>query len=101
MIGGIIPDDHRVLAPMLVFGVKHLHQLSQVDLHDLCVRVGLKQADKDPTEFVNASDERDPRVDGDLLLPRSPSFWLPAAPLIPDGVEPALVDIDQAALTLE
>ena len=101
MIGCVIPNDDSVLTPVLIFRVQHLHQLGQVDLHGLCVRVGLKQADEDPAEVIDASDERDPRADGNLLLLGSIILGLPVAPLISDGVEPALIDIDQAALTLK
>ena len=101
MVGGTIPDDDGVLPPFLVLRVQHLHQLRQIDLHGLCVIVGLKQADEDLAEVVDAGNEGDPRMDDDLLLPGATNFGLPAAPLVPHGVQPGLVDVHEAPFGLE
>ena len=101
MIRGVVPDDDRVPPPVLVLRVQHLHQLHQEDLHNLAVRVGLQEAEEDAAEVVDAGDERDPGVDADLLFSWTSSSWLPTASLIPDRIQPALVDVDEAALGLE
>ena len=101
MVGGAIPDDDGVLPPFLVLRVQHLHQLRQIDLHGLSIVVGLEQADEDLTEVVDAGNEGDPRMDDDLLLPGATNFGLPAAPLVPHGVQPGLVNVDEAPFGLK
>ena len=101
VVGGTIPDDDGVFAPVLVLSIQHLNQLCQVDLHGLCIVVGLKQADEDLAKIVNAGNQGDPRMDDDLLLSYTTFFGLPAAPLVPHGVQPALVDVDEAPLGLD
>ena len=100
MVGGTIPDDDCVFAPVLVLAVQHLHQLRQVDLHRLPIRIGLKEADEDLPEVVHAGDEGDPWHDSDQLLSYLFLSRLPTAPLVRNGVQPALVNIDEAPLCL-
>ena len=101
MVAGTIPDDDGVLPPVLVLRVQHLHQLGQKDLHRFGVIIGLKQAEEDLAEVVNGGNEGDPWINDDLLLTNTSFFGLPTAPLVPDGVQPALVDVDEAPFGLE
>ena len=100
VIGGVVPDDDGVLAPVLVLAVQRLHQLREEDLHGLGVVVLLQEADEDLAEAVDAGDERDPGADDELLFSRGSSSGLPATSLIPDGVQPGLVDVDEPPLRL-
>ena len=72
VVAGTVPDEDRILSPVFVLGVQHLHQLHKVDLHDFVIGVGLKEADEDATEVVHAGDEGYPRLDADLRLALTP-----------------------------
>ena len=88
VVAGVVPDENGVLPPVLVLGVEHLHELSQVDLHDLAVAVGLEQAVEGAPEVVDAGDECEPRDDADLLLTWATRPRLPTTSLVPDRVQP-------------
>ena len=83
---------------MLVLLVQHLHQLREEDLHGLAVAVRLEEAEEGGAEVVDAGDEGEPRTDSDLLLSGATSSRLPAAPLVPHRVQPALVQCDPPPL---
>ena len=72
VVAGAVPDEDRILPPMLILGVQHLHQFHQVDIHDVVVGVGLEEADEDAAEVVHAGDQGDPRPDSDLRLALTP-----------------------------
>ena len=101
VIAGVVPHDDGVLPPAYVLLVQHLDELDEVDLHDLRIAVGLKEGEEDAAEVVDAGDEGESGVDDDLLLPRATSLRLPATSLIANAIQPALVDVDEAALALE
>ena len=101
MVAGVVPHDDGVLPPAYVLLVQHLDELDEVDLHDLRIAVGLKEGEEDAAEVVDAGDEGESGVDDDLLLPRATSLRLPATSLIANAIQPALVDVDEAALALE
>lgn len=82
VVAGVVPEDDGVLPPVLVLGVEHADELGEVDLHDLPIAVGLEEAEEDANVVVHTSDEGDPGLDADLLLPRPFFLWLPATSLI-------------------
>jgi len=101
VIGGSVHHQNRRLPPVLVLGVQHLHQLRQVELHRLGVRVGLQEADVDLAVVVEGRDHRDPRPDlppcfGELIV-----LLLPEAPPEIGLSDPGLVDDDQPRLLLQ
>ena len=101
VVAGVVPHDDGVLPPAYVLLVQHLDEFDEVDLHDLRIAVGLEEGEEDAAEVVDAGDEGESGVDDDLLLPRTTCLRLPATSLIANAIQPALVDVDEAALVLE
>ena len=51
-------------------------------------------------EVVDGSDERDPGLDGDLLLAPRSFLKLPTTAVVPDAIQPGFVDIHEPPLRL-
>ena len=61
MVGGIVHHDYVGLTPTRPVSIELQHQLTEEDLHDLRVAVGLEQAQVDSSIRVKADDHANSR----------------------------------------
>ena len=100
VVGGVVQEQNGVVAPVGILAVQLPDEVGEEDGHHLVVGVGLDDAQERRPCATDRSDHGDARRDSSVSERRK-LRWLPVPPGVAGGVDPRLVDVDDAFALLE